>query len=465
MSPGARTARIAGALVAVVCLWVPAAPGPAGSPESAGAAAPDEILDLLLPEGGESHEIDLLEALRLAERQSLEVRRADARTRIAAGEAREAFLEWIPELTASAGRGRTDGQVQGSFGDFRDVDFRTVAPFGRLALGINPAQTWFGAAAAARREESAGEQERAVRRLVLVRTSELYHDLLRERAGVSISRMAVEDARDLLQIAEVLLRQGMGRGDDAERARAELANAEQRLIEARRRFHRASINLATALSLDPAVLLVPAEDSVVAKTLVPLEEGFAPILQRALEARPEIAAARRLLSARRSDRAGVVAALASPRLELFYQEGSTGESYDDLSGLRRYGATATWSVSVSGMRRVRTAADRLEESALALEQAEREVRADVLAAWVDAQSAAARIEKAQRARLAAEATLRISQIRFRNGTSLAIEVLQAEQALEQARLSEIAALADYNQAQVRLRAQAEAVAPADLAGS
>lgn len=465
MSLGARIARIAGTLMAAFWLWVAATPGRAGSPGPADAPEPDEILDLLLPEGDESREIDLLEALTIAERQNLDLRRASASTRIATGEAREAFLEWIPELTASAGRGRTDGLVQGSFGDFRDVDFRTVAPFGRLALGINPAQTWFGASAAARRDESAEEQERGVRRLVLVRTSELYHDLLRERAGVGISRMAVEDARDLLRIAEVLLRQGMGRGDDAERARAELANAEQRLIEARRRLHRASINLATALNLDAAVLLVPAEDSVVAKTLVPLEEGFAPILERAMEERPEIAAARHLFSARRSDRAGVVAALASPRLELFYQDGSTGESYDDLSGLRRYGATATWTLSVSGMRRVRTAADRLEESALALEQAEREVRADVLAAWVDARSSAARIEKAQQARLAAEAALRISQIRFRNGTSLAIEVLQAEQALEQARLSEIAALAGYNQAQVRLRAQTEMVTPADLAGS
>lgn len=463
MSPGPRIARMAGALLAVFCLGVPARPGRAGSPEPADAAEPEEILDLLLPAGGERRKIDLLEALRLAERQNLEGRRADARTRIAAGEAREAFLEWIPALTASAGRGRTEGQVQGSFGDFQNVDFRTVAPFGRLALGFNPAENWFGASAATRRAESAGEQERAVRRLVLVRTSELYHVLLRERAAVSISRMAVQDARDLLRIAEVLLRQGMGRGDDAERARAELANAEQRLIEARRRFHQASINLATALNLDPAVLLVPAEGTVVTRTLVPLEEGFASILERAMEARPEIAAARHLLSARRSDRAGVIAALASPRLELFYQEGSTGESYDDLSGLTRYGATATWTVSLSGMRRVRTAADRLEESALGLEQAEQEVRADVLAAWVDARTSADRIEKAHQARLAAEATLRISQVRFRNGTSLAIEVLQAEQVLEQARLSEIAALVDYNQAQVRLRAQAGAVAPADLA--
>jgi outer membrane protein TolC len=429
-------------------------------------AAPEEPESAtpLDPSGEETRRpIDLAEALALAEGQSLEGRRAGARSRIAEGEAAEARLAWIPELTASAGIGRTDGQVQGSFGDFREVDFRSAAPSGRLALGLNPAAAWLGAAAAGRRAGSARAQEEAVRRLVLVRAAELYYELLEEKAGVEISRLAVQDARDLLRITEVLLRQGLGRGDDAERARVELANAEQRLLQAERRFRRASINLAAALDLDPSVVLSPREDAVEEKTLVSPDDDPGPLIERALASRPEIAAAREELEAVRSDRAGAIARLAAPRLEVFYQDGATGERYNDLSEQRRYGVSAAWTVSVGGMRGIRTFSDRAEDAALALRQAEQEVRADVEGALIDARTAAARTLKARQALEAARSALRISQVRFRNGAALAIEVLQAEQALEQARLSEVAALVEYNQAQVRLRLQFGPLTPADLA--
>ena len=408
--------------------------------------------------------IDLAEALAQAESANFDARQAGVQSRIAAGEAVEARLGWIPSLTASSGIGRTDGQVQGSFGDFREVDFRSAAPLARLSLELNPVQTWFGVEAASRRSEGAAEFERAVRRLVLVRVAELYFELVRERASVDVSRLAVEDARDLLRISEVLLRQGMGRGDDAERARVELASTQQRLLDAERRFHRASINLATALNLDPQTTLVPATRGVDEVTLVRPDQDLEEILRQAVATRPELAAARRRLEEQRSERRAVIAGLASPTIEAFYQQGATGENYGDLNQLTRYGVTASWTLSPSGLRRVETAADRSAAATLALDQAEQEIRAEATAAFDDLRLFAAQVEHARQARAAAETALRISQVRFRNGTSLAIEVLQAEQALEQARAAEVATIADYNQAQVRLRAQIGPVTPADLSG-
>ena len=425
-------------------------------PLSAPAPAP-LILDQQRP-------VDLHEVLELAAHRSLDARQAAIQSRIAAGVAQEARLEWIPSLTLSSGISRTDGQVQGSFGDFSDVDFRSVAPLARLTLGLNPARTWFEAAAAGGRSQSVAELERAVRRLVLVRVAELYFELVRERAGVEIARLAAQDAADLLRISEVLLRQGMGRGDDAERARAELAGAERRQLDAERRFHRASINLATALDLNPQITLVPAPQEFEPLALVDPSQDLEAILSQALATRPELAAARRRVEAQRADRHAVIASLAGPTLEAFYQKGATGESYGDLAGLSRYGVTATWTLSGSGLRRMETASDRNEAAALALQQAELEIRAEAIAAFDDVRLHGVRVETARRARTAAEATLRISQVRFRNGTSLAIEVLQAEQVLEQARLAEVGALADYNQAQVRLRAQLGPIGPAELSG-
>jgi outer membrane protein TolC len=460
-------------MVVMVCLLsrVSIASGPAQddhavpSDPEVRATQPLEEQDILPPLGQKERRMTLREALQLAEDSSLEARRSAVRTRIASGEAAEARLAWIPALAASAGTGRTNGQVQGSFGDFRDVDFRSAAPFGRLAFGLNPAQTFFDSSAAALRAEGAAADEQAVRRLVLVRVAELYYGIVGEKAGVEVSQLAVNDARDLLRISEALLRQGLGRGDDAERARAELATAGQRLIEAERRLRRASIGLAAALDLDPTEMLLPQDTDLAQVPLISSDIDLATTVQRALDSRLEVVAARRLVEARRAGRSGDVARLASPTIEAFYQEGATGEDYGNLENLTRYGVTATWTISAGGLRRVNTSSARAEEASLALSQTERAVRSQATGAWVDSQAAGARIGKAREAREAAEAALRISQVRFRNGASLAIEVLQAGQALEQARLSEIAAVIDYNLAQVDLRTQLGPVTPGDLAPS
>ncbi len=261
---------------------------------------------------GEWRKMDLLEALTLAESRNLDARRAQSRAQVAEGEASEARLNWVPTLTASAGLGRTDGQVQGSFGDFRDVEFRSASPLARLSLEVNPAAAWFAVSAASGRSKAALEQERAVRRLVLVRVAELYYELVRSRAEGEVARLAVEDARDLLRISEVLLRQGLGRGDDAERARAEVASAEKRLLEAERRSHVASIDLAAALDLDPRVTLVPAEGGIEENELISPTASLEEILRQAVESRPEVVAARREVEARRSDRRAVAAGLVEP---------------------------------------------------------------------------------------------------------------------------------------------------------
>jgi len=411
---------------------------------------------------GRERQISLREALSLAERQNLDDRRAATRTHIAQLELRESRLGWIPALGGSAAFGHTSGRVQGSFGDFRDVAFSSVTPFSRFAFGLNPAATWFENGAASHRAAGAEANEESVRRFVLVRVSELYHALAREQANVIVAREAVQNAQDLGRITEVLLRQGVGRGDDAERARTELASTEQRLIEVERRRQLASINLAAALDLDPLDTLVPADDSATSLAMMQPEREPSALVRQALNARPEIVAARQQLEARRRDRSAAVGRVAGPTLEAFYQEGLTGDQVGDLAPLRRSGVAVTWNISAGGVERIHTAAQLIEEASLALAQAEQAVRADVVGAWTNLQAALARLDRARQARTSADATLRISQVRFRNGTSLALEVLQAEQALESVRLAEVAALTDVAQAQVRLRAELGPVTPADL---
>ncbi|MBI1872406.1 MAG: TolC family protein [Acidobacteria bacterium] len=455
-----------GASIALLVSIAPAAAQPSGSLGFQTTPTQFRALDQppvwLMGLAARDRPISLREALSLAERQNLEGRRAAARTGIAQQQLRESRFAWIPALAGSVGFGQTTGRVQGSFGDLSDVAFSSVAPFSRVAFGLNPASTWFENAAASHRAVGAEADEQGVRRLVLVRVSELYHALAREQATVIVARDAVQNAQDLGRITDVLLRQGVGRGDDAERARTELASTEQRLIEAERRRQLASIDLAAALDLDPLQTLVPADDLATSVAMMQPEEAPAALVGQALGARPEIIAARQQLEARRRDRSAAVGRVAGPTVEAFYQEGLTGDRVGDLAPLRRSGVAVTWNISASGVQRVHTTAQLIEEASLALAQAEQSVRVDVAGAWTNLQAALARLDRARQARRSADATLRISQVRFRNGTSLALEVLQAQQALESVRLAEVAAFTDVAQAQVRLRAELGPVSPADL---
>lgn len=122
------------------------------------------------------------------------------------------------------------------------------------------------------------------------------------------------------------------------------------------------------------------------------------------------------LEARRRDRSAAMGRVAAPSVEAFYQEGLTGDRVGDVAPLRRSGVAVTWNISASGVERIQSAVERIEEASLALAQAEQGVRADVMGAWTNLQAALARLDRARQARTSADATLRISQVRFRNGT-------------------------------------------------
>jgi len=410
--------------------------------------------------------ISLDEVLRLADGGNLELRRAGAGTRVAEGRAREAKLKWLPELQASAGFSTTDGRVQGSFGDFRDVQFQSTEPFGRMSYELNPAEVLFRARAADRRAAQAQAHTHAVRSTTLTQAALGYYDLLFARAALAVALRARDDGRELARIAELLVRRGSGRGDEVQRARAELARTQQHVVGAQHRLTTTSIRLAGLLDLNPAVQLIPAESAPTEVTLVKATDDVAALVQRALRARPEPRQAKDRLSALRADRHAAIARLASPTLQAYYQEGATGTNTGDLNGLTQYGVVASWTLSVSQLARVDTAGEREREARLSSHELEQRVASQVASAAAAVKAARERIEPAQKALRAADEAERIVRARFQHGRSLAIEVIDAQKLAEQARLDSAQAVVGYDQAQLRLRSALGEVQPADLvAGS
>ncbi len=450
--------------VALLCAFcLAAAPRQARAAQSAASPKPQAIA---AAEGDGTAAIRRLigldEVLELAGSDNIDLRRAGATHRIAEGRASEAKLAWVPELEASAGFSKTDGQVQGSFGAFRDVNFQTTEPFGRLAYELNPAEVLFRVRAADDRAAQAEAHTHAVRNTTLTRAAIAYYDLVFARAARAVAVQARNDGGELVRIADLLVHQGSGRGDDVQRARAELAGAQQRVASAQNRLETASIRLAVMLDLDPTVQLSPAESAPAKVTLVQDAGNVGALVQRALHARPEPRQAQNLLSALRADRRAAIARLASPTLQAYYQEGATGTTYNDLNGLSQYGVVASWTLSASQLAGVGTARAREREARLATRALEQRVASQVAGAAAAVKAAQARIEPAQQALHAANETARIVRVRFEHGRSLAIEVIDAQKLAEQARLDSIEAVVDYDQAQLKLRSALGEVEAVDL---
>ncbi|MBI2375705.1 MAG: TolC family protein [Deltaproteobacteria bacterium] len=397
---------------------------------------------------GKERSIGLDEVRGLVER-SFEVRRARARASVGSGQATEAVWRIFPTVSGQLGLTRVDGATQSSStGELDSALYTTASPYARLSYGANAAEAIYGAISAARRESALEKGVESARRLFSERTADQFYDLVQAHENVRVAELAVREAAELLRIAEVLDRQGQARGDDAARARSELAGAEQNHLRAVRTHHQASIRLATSVDLEPSELLIPRSET--KERDGAQEESEESLLARALAERPEIAEAQARSRATDAERGAAWAGLVAPTLELYYQEGGLGLDYTALEHRRTYGALVTWNLSGVAVAKIGTSGARIEETELDVEQAKRNVAAEVTSAFDDFRLARARLEPAARTLESAEETLRISNVRFKNGSAILLEVIQAQRAVELARLSRVSAVVEHDRARTRL---------------
>jgi outer membrane protein TolC len=125
---------------------------------------------------------------------------------------------------------------------------------------------------------------------------------------------------------------------------------------------------------------------------------------------------------------------------------------DDFAGRSEYRAMLLWTISPGEIGNLRRR--RAEEAAARLRSVETTNRAvnEVLSAEQDLEAARAGIPLAGEELTAAEETLRLSEARFKAGTAIAIEVLDAQIILARAHFNLARTIANYNAAQVRLLA-------------
>ncbi|MDA2919080.1 TolC family protein [Desulfobacterota bacterium AH_259_B03_O07] len=400
--------------------------------------------------GKERLSIDLPTAIRIASSSNLDIAEAKAQVIEASGNSNAAFGGLIPSLSLFFGYGYTDGDVQGTFGEVRDATFETFNPGLIATYFLNPGEAIFNLIAAHRIVDVTRADESAITQDVLLSVVENYYDLLEAQGMVNVAEKAVSDAMTLVKIAEILEKQGIGPGADVVRAKTQLASKKQVLIRAQQEFRENSANLALTLKLDSSVTLFPGDNQLTQIHYVDRASKLDELIDSALKKHPEILSANIQQEAADAEVSGAWLGAFGPEVLLEAEVGGIGDQFGDIGGREIYQAVVGISLTASSYGEIKATRAKFRRAQIVTERVREGLSAEVVKAYDEVLSADEEITPARMELESAEESLRLSQVRFKRGLGLAVEVIQAGDALANARLNYIRSIIGYNKAQVRL---------------
>ncbi len=407
--------------------------------------------------------IDLPTALRLANAANPTIGVARARVQEAYARLRQAQVMWLPDLVTGPAYNRHDGLIQNSRGELFDVSKWNFFMGGGAGLTLETSDALFAPLIARRLLDAQAAAARAVTFDIQLRVALAYWDLLQAYGALAVNAETVAHAEEIVRFAESAERNGFGKTPaDANRARTEAALRRQERARLEGQAAVASARLAQLLLLEPTVRLRPAEPAVLPLAIVPLEAPLNELVATGLMNRPELAESRALVaaSAARLRQARVGPLL--PRLSVSYLAGDFGGGINDNTqqfGGRGDGmAEAVWTLHNFGagdVARVQAQRAQVGQANFHVLEVQAQVAADVTQAASVAVSRQRALADAQRGVQQGEEMYRrllrwTVEVGFRARQYEAVELLLAEQALNQARMEYLAEVIEFNQDEFRL---------------
>ena len=392
------------------------------------------------------------EVVYLALANNIDLALAKAEEQIARGRAQSSYGGLLPALEFGGFVRSREGRMQGSFGAIREVDYdtydRMVAAVYRINIGLQIHES-----IASGRDVGAAVLKTLDRKQrLLLRVTELYQHLLLARIGVQIAEALVADSEQFVQIAEARAETGLGRGSEVARAEAKLASDRQQQVQARQIWEVVSVRLAEVLRLDPRVILEPAERELIPLSVEPPRESWN-VTEAALH-RPDVEAARKDEGVAAQKSYASWWDLLGPELMASWNLHNIGASRNDLDDRTDNQILLAWSISLDKFGRIKQRSAEKQAARLKITEAEQRALAETEVAQSEVRASRRKIPLAQEGLAAAQTNLRISRARYESGTALALEVLDAQDTLAQARLDLARAIVSLNLAQARLLAAA-----------
>jgi outer membrane protein TolC len=236
--------------------------------------------------------INLPAALQLANVRAVDVAAAAERIRVAAAVLEQAQVLWLPTVTVGGDYNRHDGHNQDTQGNVFD-NSRSSTMFG-AGTGIGPAAVLnvndaIFAPLVARQQLRAREADRqAASNDALLAVSDAYCNVQQARGDLAGATEATRRTDELVartrKLAPALVPEL-----ETSRAEAELFRRQQAQVQAEERWKTASAELLRVLRLDPAARVDPLEPPQLRVELIDLNRPVDDLIPIALTSRPELA--------------------------------------------------------------------------------------------------------------------------------------------------------------------------------
>ncbi len=398
--------------------------------------------------------IDLSTVVSVASAQNIDILQARQRVRAAEGRYESSLGAIFPVFAPSLSYEDVEGSVRAVNGPVLPADFNSFAPVALVQWVINPGRVVTDIIASRKRLLASEQQEQFVIMETIRASAVQYYDLVLAQARLALANRAVAEAEELLRITRVRLKAGAGLPADELRAQAALAGRQQDLAQALNAFYQASVALAVTLQLDSAVTLVPKPDEIAPVTLVREDLSLDQCLGLAVEWRPDLQVVRSLVAAATAETAGATWGALTPQVQAGYQYGGIsshipGQTFG-LHEQKRFAAGAGWALGLSTFGQAKTAKAGERQAILEAQRQLDQVRAQVVRATEDSRTNKKILPMARQQLAASEEALRLTQANLQAGTMLTLDVLQAEDAVNEARLRYAQAVVRYNQSQLNL---------------
>jgi outer membrane protein TolC len=398
--------------------------------------------------------VDLPTVVRVATARNIDIQEAQQRVEALRGQYEASVGMIFPSITPNVTTLGIEGALASPTG-LALATFSHTFPVALIQWIINPGLVAYDIVASRRRLIASEQQDQAVVLETTRSAAVQYYDVVLAQAQVAVARRAMQEVEELLRIERLRLKTGTGLQADELRAEAALAGRRQDLLTALTRFYDASVALTLTLHLDPTVMLVPVTGTMRQTTLVREDLQIDDMLVTSVRYRPDLEAVRTLLAAADADRGATIWGGLGPQVQAtrtFAPRPPADANVDTMYRQPIYLANGGFNWSAATFGRIRTAAANVDIASTDVDRHLDEVQASVITAHQASLNAKRTIPLAQQQVTAAGEALRLTRKNLQTGTGLTIDVLQAQDMADQARLRYAAAVVRYNQAQINLLA-------------
>jgi outer membrane protein TolC len=296
----------------------------------------------------------------------------------------------------------------------------------------------------------AREQQRLAVQQVTTATAISYLAVLESEQAVAAARSNVELAERLLALAKSQRQAGVAAGIDVARAETRLANQQVQLAQSQTNLDTARLELLRIVGGQPLSSRLTLRDQMRLTAEPGRDAGEA--VKLALTDRAEVSVAATELQISETQRKAAVAGLL-PSVSVFGDYGSSGLKPNETDyPTRTIGVRIDVPIFNGGRTRseMQVAASQQRESDARLRDVRAAVEKDVRQALLNLKTREEQVRAAQLASSLANRELDLAQDRFKNGLADNIEVVNAQTALENARLVLVSSLAQFNVARLNL---------------